>query len=156
MAWPAFFALMVAAVFSAGATALVAMPCRDGHMPPPCGLVPQTVWKPKRTCPSSWVMPDSMADFRLYQLVLVMSAHTASPVFPLRQWNMLPDRSTSSVTVGIMGVNMYMTSVHVFMSAANLSMPPGSGRAASRPAVPPDPDPEPPPDPVPGRWVPPL
>src|SRR3569623_3655746 len=101
-------------------------------MPPPTGFVPHTVWNPKRTWASSWVITDSTAVFRFDQLVFAMSAQTASPVLPVRQWNMLPDRSTSRVTVGMVGMNF---TVAIWQAA--------SVTAASSPALvvsPPEPD----------------
>src|SRR4051812_23492268 len=101
-----YFAAMVAALFSAGGTASVSVPWIDGHMPPLVGFDPYTVVKPKRTCESSCGSTCSMAVLRLYQDVFIVSTvlvmvfvQTASPVlspaFAVRQWNMLPDRSTS-------------------------------------------------------------
>ena len=48
---------------------------------------------PKRTCESSDEITDSIAIFSLYQEVFVMSEQTGFD--ESRQWNMLPERSTS-------------------------------------------------------------
>src|SRR5579884_857321 len=92
---PSYFWAMVAALLRAGGTLSVSMPWIDGHMPPSMGFVPQTVVNPNRTCASSVGSTPSIALRRLVQEVLFMSEQTASPVEPVRQWNMLPDRSTS-------------------------------------------------------------
>src|SRR3954470_18024287 len=134
---------MVVALLIAAGTASVAIPFSDGHMPEPAGFVPQTVMNPNRTWPSSWVITDSMALFSLDQAVLVRSEQTGSPVLPLRQWNMLPDRSTSRVTVGILGTKVYLTSVQVLTSPANFSI----GPASKPPMMPPVPGPGGPPVP---------
>src|SRR5438552_3237108 len=136
---------MVVALFIAAGTASVAIPFSDGHIPEPAGFVPQTVMKPKRTCASSWVITASIAPLSLDQAVLVRSEQTASPVLPLRQWNMLPDRSTSRVTVGILGTKVYLTSVQVLTSPANFS----TGPASKPPTMPPVPGPGPGSPPVP-------
>src|SRR4051812_47648719 len=108
----------------AAGTESVAMPFSDGQVPEPAGLVPQTVMNPNRTWPSSWVITDSMALLSLDQAVFVRSEQRASPVLPLRQWNMLPDRSTRRVTVGIFGSNMYLNCSQVLTSPANFSIGP--------------------------------
>ncbi len=75
-------------------------------MPLPAGFVPHTVVNPNRTWESSVGSTLSIALRRFVQEVLLGSEQTASPVEPLRQWNMLPERSTSRYTVGFVGVNM--------------------------------------------------
>src|SRR5262249_3934235 len=91
-----YFDLIMAALFRAGGTLSVSMPVSDGHIPPlPDGSVPQTVVNPKRTCEASVGSTCSMAFLRCVQEVLWGSSQMTLPVLPLRQWNMLPDRSTS-------------------------------------------------------------
>src|SRR5205085_2791638 len=80
--------------FSAGGTLSVSVPCSEGHIPPaPAGLVPQIVVKPKRTFESSVLITDSIAVFSVYQEVSVWVSQTGFE--ERRQWNMLPERSTS-------------------------------------------------------------
>ena len=74
--------------------------CR-GHEPPPAGLVPKIVVKPKRTLVSSCITTVWIAVLSLLQDVSVLVEQTSSLV--LRQWNMLPDRSTIRYTVGVWG-----------------------------------------------------
>ena len=88
-----YLVVMVAALFSAGATLSVSIPCSEGHIPPePAGFVPQMVVKPKRTCESSVLMTDSMAVLSVYQEVFIWLSQTGFD--ESRQWNMLPERST--------------------------------------------------------------
>ena len=51
------------------------------------------VVNPKRTCPSSCVITDSMAFFNVDHDVSALLGQTFWVA--LRQWNMLPDRSTT-------------------------------------------------------------
>src|SRR6185312_113662 len=89
-----YFVVIVAALFSAGATLSVSVPCSEGHIPPdPAGLVPQTVVKPNRTFESSVLITDSIAVFSVYQAVSFWLSQTGFE--ESRQWNMLPERSTS-------------------------------------------------------------
>src|SRR5262245_22191761 len=62
-----YFVMMAMALFSAGATLSVSVPCNDGHMPPPTGLVPQAVVKPKRTCASTIPTTLRTASLRMLQ-----------------------------------------------------------------------------------------
>jgi hypothetical protein len=64
-----------------------------GHEPPPVGLVPKIVVKPKRTSFSSCITTVWIAVLSLLQDVSVLVGQTSSLV--VRQWNMLPDRSTT-------------------------------------------------------------
>src|SRR6185312_4182869 len=72
-----YLAVIVAALFSAGETLSVSVPCSDGHIPPdPAGLVPQTVVKPNRTLESRVLMTDSIAVFSVYQEVSIWLSQT--------------------------------------------------------------------------------
>ena len=90
---PSYLAAMAAALFSAGATLSVSAPCSAGHIPPPVGLVPQIVVKPNRTWESSGLITDSIAVFSVYHELFFWSSQTGFD--ESRQWNMLPERSTS-------------------------------------------------------------
>ena len=65
------------------------------HVPPRLfdGSVPKIVVNPKRTCPSSWVSNPSIAVCSVDHDVSVLVGQTHWLV--VRQWNMLPDRSTT-------------------------------------------------------------
>src|SRR5690348_15176140 len=90
-----YFALMAAALLSAGGTLSASVPLMSEHVPPRPfdGSVPKIVVNPKRTCPSSCVSNPSIAVCSVDHDVSVLVGQTHWLV--VRQWNMLPDRSTT-------------------------------------------------------------
>jgi hypothetical protein len=98
---PSYLALMAVALLSAGGMLSASVPSMTEHIPPPAGLLPKIVVNPKRTCESSCVMTVSIALLSLDQEVSTVLEQTSS--LEVRQWYMLPDRSTTRYTVGIIG-----------------------------------------------------
>src|SRR5262249_14785618 len=99
-----YLAMTAVPLATAGGTLSVSSPCCDGHIPPVAGFVPQAVAKPNRACASAAATIVRTASLIIPQAVSLAVPHGMSvPVD--RHVYMLPERSTSTYTVGARGWN---------------------------------------------------